>query len=78
MKTAISIPDELFRQADDFAKRAGASRSRLYSDAVSEYLARRRGEEITARLNEVLAKEPDGLDPVFARIQAASIGPEDW
>ncbi|MCY4627638.1 MAG: hypothetical protein OXE58_08745 [Acidobacteria bacterium] len=78
MKTAISVPDELFREADDFAKRTGTSRSRLYSDAVSEYLARRRHEEITAKLNEVLAEEPNRLDPVLARIQAASIGPDEW
>ena len=78
MKTAVSMPDELFRQADAFAKRHGTSRSRLYSDAISEYLARRRDEEITAKLNEVLANEPDGLDPVFAKIQAESIGREEW
>lgn len=78
MKTAISIPDDLFQEADDFAKRRGISRSGLYSDAVAEYLERRRREDITARLNEVLAKEPDGLDPVMARIQAESIGPSDW
>ncbi len=78
MKTAISVPDELFKEADDFANRMGTSRSKLYCDAVSEYLARRRREAITARLNEVLAREPDRLDPVFARMQAESIGPEEW
>ena len=35
-------------------------------------------EAITAKLNEVLANEADGLDPVFARIQARSIGREEW
>ncbi len=78
MKTAISVPDHLFREADQFAEQHGTSRSKLYSDAVSEYLARRRQKEVTARLNEVLANEPERLDPVFARIQAESIGPEDW
>ena len=78
MKTAISVPDELFREADDFAKRHGASRSKLYSDAVAEYLAKRRREDITAKLNEVLAEAPNALDPVIARLQAASIGPSDW
>lgn len=78
MKTAISIPDELFREADAYAKRHGASRSKLYSDAVAEYLEKRRREDITARLNEVLAETPNDLDPVIARMQAASIGPSDW
>ena len=78
MKTAISVPDELFREADAYAKRHGASRSKLYSDAMAEYLAKRRRENITAKLNEVLAEVPNDLDPVFARMQAASIGPSDW
>ena len=78
MKTAISVPDELFREADAFAKRHGASRSKLYSDAVAEYLAKRRREDVTAKLNEVLAEAPNDLDPVIARMQAASIGPSDW
>ena len=78
MKTAISVPDELFREADDFAKRSGTSRSKLYSDAVAEYLEKRRREDITAKLNEVLAEVPNDLDPVIARMQAASIGPSDW
>ena len=78
MKTAISIPDDLFQEADAFAKRHGASRSRLYCDAIAEYLTKRRAEEITAKLNEVLADEPDRLDPTIARIQAKSIGPSDW
>ena len=78
VKTAISIPDELFREADAFAKRHGASRSKLYSDAVAEYLAKRRRQDITARLNEVYSREPSRLDPALRRAQARSIGPSDW
>ena len=78
MKTAISVPDELFREADAYAKRRGATRSRLYSDALAEYLAKRRREDITDKVNEVLAESPNDLDPVIARMQAASIGPSDW
>ena len=78
VKTAISVPDELFREADAFAKRHGASRSKLYSDAMAEYLAKRRREDITARLNEVYSHEPSRLDPALRRAQAAAIGPSDW
>ena len=39
MKTAISLPDKLFHEADVFAERAGLSRSELYATAVAEYLA---------------------------------------
>ena len=78
MKTAISVPDDLFREADAFAKRHGASRSKLYSDAMAEYLAKRRRADITARLNEVYSRESSRLDPALRRAQAKSIGPSDW
>lgn len=57
MKTAISIPDELFRQVEHCARRRKVSRSRLFADAVREYLARQRIPlDATAAWNEVIAK----------------------
>ncbi|MDO8738698.1 MAG: hypothetical protein Q7J17_06995, partial [Candidatus Deferrimicrobium sp.] len=41
MKTAVSIPDKIFRSADSLAKRLGVSRSRLYADALADFLSRR-------------------------------------
>lgn len=58
MKTAISLPDKLFQEADEFANRAGLSRSELYATAVAEYLARRNEAVVTARLDLVYG----GLD----------------
>lgn len=58
MKVAISLPDDLFRNADALARRTGRSRSRLYADAVAEYLTRHARDEITERLNEVCGTEP--------------------
>ena len=80
MKTAISIPDDLFRAAEAAAKRLGISRSRLYSKAVKSYLKRHGAKRITEILNEVYSGlDPDsGLDPILAKMQSASIGEEDW
>jgi metal-responsive CopG/Arc/MetJ family transcriptional regulator len=78
MKTAISLPDELFAAADALAGRLGVSRSELYSTAVAEYLARHTPDEVTARLDEVYAREPSALDPALRRVQRRSIGPEFW
>jgi metal-responsive CopG/Arc/MetJ family transcriptional regulator len=47
MKTAISIPDDVFAGAERLAKRTKKSRSQLFSDAVREYLARHTAEEVT-------------------------------
>lgn len=54
MKTAVSLPDEVFRSAEQFAKRARKSRSRLYAEALAEYLARHAPEEVTEDMNRVV------------------------
>lgn len=78
MKTAISVPDEVFESADELAQQLGVSRSELYSTAVAEYLAKFRGEDITARLNEVYAGQDSSLPPAVRRAQARSIGKSEW
>lgn len=57
MKTAISLPDAIFRAADRLASQARESRksrSDLYTDALTDYLARHTAEEITAAMNAVV------------------------
>lgn len=78
MKTAISIPDDVFESADELAEKLGVSRSELYSTAVAEYLAKYKAQNVTARLNEVYAKQSSGLPPEVRRAQARSIGKSDW
>ena len=78
MKTAISIPDDVFESADELAEELGVSRSELYSTAVAEYLAKHRAQDVTAKLNEVYAKEPSGLPAEIRKAQARSIGKSDW
>jgi metal-responsive CopG/Arc/MetJ family transcriptional regulator len=78
MKTAVSLPDELFEAADSLAARLGVSRSELYARAVAEYLAKHRNQDVTERLNQVLADEPSGVARPLRRAQARSVGPEAW
>ena len=54
MKTAISLPDELFRAMERQAKRARKSRSQLYAEALAEYLARHGPDEVTESMNRVV------------------------
>ena len=78
MKTAISMPDELFIAADKAAKRLWLSRSQLYAQAVAAYLEEFSGEAITEQLNEVYAEETAGLDPVLSTVQSLSLGDDSW
>lgn len=57
MKTAISIPDEVFAEADRLARRLNQSRSQLYSRAVREYVARHSSDDVTAALDALYTEE---------------------
>lgn len=78
MKTAVSLPDPLFEAADHLAERLGLSRSALYTRAVSEFLERHRGDEVTEKLDAVYSDLPSRLDPVLRELQAASLPDEEW
>jgi metal-responsive CopG/Arc/MetJ family transcriptional regulator len=78
MKTAISIPDDLFESADSLAERLAISRSQLYARAVEEYLAKHKDQHVTNKLNEVLAEADSSLTPQLRRAQARSVKANDW
>lgn len=78
MKTAISIPDDLFQAADELANELGVTRSKLYASAVSEYLDRRRDERITELLDEVYREQPSQLAPELRRMQGRSLAADEW
>ncbi|MFQ5432505.1 MAG: hypothetical protein ACE5EN_08370 [Nitrospinota bacterium] len=78
MKTAISIPNRIFKDAEKAAKRLGVSRSELYATAVNEYLKSHGRLGITEKLNELYKDGSQPLDAVLVRMQAASIENEDW
>lgn len=63
MKTAISIPDELFQRAEEFARTLGKSRSQVYREALAEYLVRREPRSVTSALDELVAELPVEPDP---------------
>jgi metal-responsive CopG/Arc/MetJ family transcriptional regulator len=78
MKTAISLPDDLFSAADSLAGRMGVSRSELYATALAEFVAKHTETEITARLDQLYATESSALDPAFHRAQRRSLADERW
>ena len=78
VKTAISIPDKVFRSADALAKRLGISRSELYSTAIAEFLSKHQGRHVTMRLDTLYAEEDSSLSPNIIRLQAKSLTREEW
>jgi predicted transcriptional regulator len=62
MKTAISIPDEVFQGAERLARRTKKSRSQLFSDAIREYVARHAPDQVTDAMDEVCAQLGRSID----------------
>ena len=73
MKTAVSIPDPVFRAADQLARRMHVSRSELYARALVRMLEQEDDASITARLNELYAVEDSSMDPVLEELQRQAL-----
>jgi metal-responsive CopG/Arc/MetJ family transcriptional regulator len=78
MKTAISLPNEVFAAAEELASRLGISRSELYATAVADYVRAMREQGVLACLNDVYPAQPSDLDAGVAEAQFAAIESEDW
>ena len=80
MKTAISIPDELFGEAERASRRLGLSRSELYRRALAAFLESHSERVVTQALDAIYGSEPEEsrLDPVLEELQRASVPRERW
>ncbi|MGV8038761.1 MAG: hypothetical protein AB2L07_01290 [Thermoanaerobaculaceae bacterium] len=64
MKTAVSVPDPVYWEAEQFARRTRRSRSQLYTEAVAEYLARHAPDAVTEAMDQV-CERLEGHDDRF-------------
>ena len=78
MKVAISLPDPLFSEAERLAQELHVPRSKLYADAIAQYLERHGGSAVTAKLNVVYSEQPSKVGPEFAHVQSAMLSDEAW
>jgi metal-responsive CopG/Arc/MetJ family transcriptional regulator len=78
MKTAVSLPDDLFRKAEVAAKKLRVSRSQLYATAIAEFLERSRSECVTEKLNEIYSKTRAEVPSALARAQIKSLPKGSW
>ena len=78
MKTAVSIPDKIFRSADSLARRLGMSRSQLYATALADFLSRRGSQQGKERLDAIYGGEESTLDSNLIKVQIKSLPPEEW
>ena len=77
MKTAVSIPDDVFQGAERLARTTRKSRSQLFSDALREYVARHAGDEVTEALDKVCS-EVGGEREFSSAASRRVLGRTEW
>ena len=78
MKTAISLPDEVFDQAERLARNLDLSRSELYRRALEEYLSRHVPDRVTRTLDELCEELDTRPEPFVSAAARRVIDRADW
>ena len=78
MKTAVSIPDDVFEGAERLARRTKRSRSRLFSDALKEYLARHAPDKVTEAMNQACATLGEPQDAFVSSASSRVLKKSEW
>lgn len=78
MKTAVSLPDHIFREAESYALRTKKSRSQLYGEALSEYLARHSPDAVTDAMNRVVDKLDNPADSFVSEASRRALERVPW
>jgi predicted transcriptional regulator len=78
MKTAVSVPDDVYERAERLARRERRSRSDVYSAALREYVARHEPDEITDALDRTIADVGEEPDPFLVAAGRRVLESTDW
>ncbi len=78
MKVTISLPNDLLQWAEAEAKKRRISRSQLYAQAITDFLARLSSQNITDQLNQLYSNTRAELDPELQNIQMTLLRHIQW
>ena len=78
MKTAISLPNDVFEKAERLAKRVRKSRSQLYCEALREYVARHSPDEVTEALDRVIEENGQPEERFVTLASAQALARVEW
>ena len=78
MKTAISLPNDVFEKAEQLARKAGKSRSQIYCEALREYVARHSPDDVTDALNRVMQQLGQREDRFVTLASARALARVEW
>jgi len=78
MKTAVSIPDKVFKKAERLARQMKKSRSELFSNALAEYVARHAPDHVTETMDQVCAEIGSEPDPFASAASRRVLERSEW
>jgi len=78
MKTAVSIPDDVFEDAERLASQLGTSRSQLYARALAEFVARHDDDHVTALIDQAVREAGGQVDPFLQASTQQSLKRVEW
>lgn len=78
MKTAISVPNEVFELSEKLAKKLNVSRSKIFAMGVQKLAEDYNEEDLIANINEVCEKVDTSVDPVLFKMALMSLPKEEW
>jgi len=78
MKTVVSIPNDLFEEAERLARRMRRSRSRLFSDALREYLARHAPDRVTEAMDQAIMEVGEKRNEFVSAVARRRLERTEW
>lgn len=78
MKVAVSIPDDVFTEAESLAKHLKASRSEIYRRALGEFLGRHAPDRVTEQMNDAISSIGEKADAFSKRAARQVLRRVEW
>lgn len=78
MKVAVSIPDPIFAEAEQLARRLRLKRSEIYARALAAYVGARTSDQVTDAMNEVVEAVGTEPDPFMKRASRQRLEATEW
>lgn len=78
MKTAVSVPSDVYEQAEELARRTGRTRSEIYSTALRDYLAHHQADPVTEAMDQALDEIDPGPDAFLDAAARGTLAGTEW
>ncbi len=78
MKTAISVPNDVFELSEKLAKKLKVSRGRIFAMGIKKLAEEHNEEDLIATINAVCEKIDTALDPGWKKAQSKILERNEW